>query len=78
MATIVANQLLEKLIQKQNDLRLNDAQFARKLGIVSRQLWQFTKTGKREVGFTLLRAVLRTYPDLTSDVIEYLRDGGKG
>lgn len=62
--------LLEKLKLKQGEL--SDYQFANKLGI-SHQLWQMTRTGKREISSVILRATTRVYPELDQDVLIFLR-----
>lgn len=59
--------LLEKLIAKQRDLNLSDAEFADKLGI-SRALWTNTRGGL-PIGMKVLRGVVREFPTLTDDVI---------
>lgn len=65
--------LLPRLIEKQGGM--SDYKFARILG-VTRQLWQFTRTGKKGIRTKVLRATVRTYPDLCLDVLNFLRDGG--
>ena len=62
--------LLEKLRLKQGEL--SDYKFADKLG-VSHQLWQMTRTGKREVGLTVLQGTIRAYPELSRDVLFFLQ-----
>ena len=61
--------LLEKLKQKQGNQ--NDYQFAGKLG-VSHQLWQMTRTGKRDIGLVILRASLKAFPNLGRDILVFL------
>lgn len=75
MLTIVANSLIEKLKEIQSEEDLSDYRFAEKLG-VSHQLWQMTRTGKREIGLVILKAVLKVYPELYRDVLFFL--GGDG
>ena len=62
--------LLDKLKLKQG--QLSDYQFADKLDI-SHQLWQMTRTGKREIGLVILKAILKAYPKLDRDVLIFLR-----
>lgn len=76
METTVAPTLLDKLVQKQQLAKLSDSQFASQLGIL-RQLWQLTRTGQRQINFTLLKAIVRTFPEMGEDVIRFLRDGDK-
>ncbi len=62
--------LIERLKEKQGEQ--SDAEFAEKLG-VSRQLWGLIKTGVHETpGSKFITAVMRTFPELTGDVINYL------
>lgn len=63
--------MLGKLIKVQAQEGMSDRQFAGKLGI-STQLWQATRTGKRPIGLTLIKAVIRAYPSLRFDVFESL------
>ena len=68
--------IIATLIVRQSRCGLSDLGFAAALGI-SRQLWQATRTGRKGVGLLVLKAILRTYPDLTDDVIAYLSNGSK-
>ena len=68
--------LLSKLIELQQFESMTDYQFSNILGI-KRAHWTMIRNGTRPIGLVLLRGVLRTYPELTPDVIEYLGDGGK-
>jgi len=63
--------LKEKLKELQMAEGLSDYKFADKLG-VSHQLWQMTRTGKREIGSVILKAILRTYPELSQAVLIFL------
>ena len=62
--------LLDKLIAKQGEQ--SDYKFADYLQI-TRPLWQLTRTGKRPIGLTLLRAVVKVCPELRRDVLNFLR-----
>ena len=62
--------LLEELRLKQREL--SDYKFADILGI-SHQLWQMTRTGKRELGLTVLQGVVKAYPELDRDVLFFLQ-----
>lgn len=67
--------LVRLLVVRQQESALSDHDFAQQLGI-ARPLWSLTRAGKREVGLTLVRGVLRVYPDLTDDVIAFLKSDG--
>ena len=64
MSTNVSNDLLDKLNERQG--KLSNYKFAERIGITP-SLWQMIKNGKREVGITLLRAILKAYPELVFD-----------
>lgn len=72
MSTVVASSLIERLKELQAKEGSSDYKFADKLEI-SPQLWQMTRTGKREIGLVILRATLRAYPELSRDVLFFLR-----
>ena len=74
MVTKSKPQLVKELECIQSQREVSDYKFAKTLG-VDRILWYATKRGTRNIGLTLLRAILRTYPELTDEVINYLRDG---
>lgn len=74
--TPVTIPLVQKLVGRQNAGNCSDYEFARKLG-VHRLVWYATRIGQRGIGPTLIGAVLRTYPDLTDDVLAFLRDGSR-
>lgn len=63
--------LKEKLKELQTSEGLNDYKFADKLGI-SHQLWQMTRSGKRDIGLIILKAILKAYPELDRDVLIFL------
>lgn len=71
MSTAVVISLIEKLKEIQAREGLSDYKFADKLG-VSPQLWQMTRTGKRDIGSVILKAVAKTYPELNRDVLIFL------
>ena len=68
--------LIELLQARQRELGLSDGAFARRLG-VSRSLWIAVRSGRRAVGLNLLRGVVRAFPDLDDEVLDYLREDGK-
>jgi hypothetical protein len=70
-------QLIETLKGKQRVEGLNESDFAKKLGI-DRRLWGLTKNGQANIGMSLLKAVMRVYPELSSEVLALLRDSEKG
>lgn len=74
----VARNLLSVLINLQHDLKLSNTAFAAKLGI-NRQLWQMTKSGIRPIHLTILKAIVRNFPQLIPDVIVHMsiRDDNK-
>ena len=65
--------LVTKLTERQAELNLSNADFARLLGI-SRPLWTSVKSGQRKVGVQLLRGVARAFPDLNDVLLRFLRD----
>jgi len=64
--------LKEKLKEIQTRKGLSDYKFADKLG-VSHQLWQMTRTGKREIGQAVLQGTMKAYPELDRDVLLFLQ-----
>ena len=68
--------LLRKIVAKQKAERLSDYKFTEKLGI-DRSTWTHTRLGHQPIGYTVLCAILRTYPELEPDVFDFMRDGGK-
>lgn len=63
------NELIELLKQKQGNE--SDYIYAGSLG-VSQQLWQMTRSRKREIGMTLLKAVSKAHPELAVEVLIFL------
>lgn len=70
-----SDKLLKAVEKKQKEGQFNDSAFARKLGI-ARPIWIEAKTKKRPIGMTLLKAITRTFPDLSGEIIEFLKDDG--
>ena len=66
------SKLIDLLVGIQSIDLINDTKFAKRMGI-SRRLWGRTKQGDIVVGITLLKAIIRTYPDLIPDIITFLR-----
>jgi len=52
---------------------LSDKDFAKRLG-VSRQLWALVKNGKHNPGLKFIQAVMRVYPELTVELMAYLKE----
>ena len=61
--------LIDKLRAEQGTL--SDYEFAKNLGI-SHQLWQMTRSGKREIGLVVLKGIVRAYSKLHQDVLLFL------
>lgn len=64
-------ELTEKLKELQIKEGLSNRKFASRLGI-SHQLWQMTRTGKRGIGLTLLKGIVRAYSEFNRDVLIFL------
>jgi DNA-binding XRE family transcriptional regulator len=60
------------LKQTQEKHALTDEQFAETLGI-SRQSWSLIKTGRQQPTRQILSAIIKEYPELTVDVMLYLK-----
>ena len=65
------NTLVGKLKFKQGNL--SDYKFTNILGI-ERTLWTNVRNGKRPITLTILKSIVRTYPELIPDVLTFLRD----
>lgn len=63
--------LLEKLIQKQKELGENDSTFATRLGI-ARSTWHRTKSGDIRVAESILSGAIKSFPELTAEIIIFL------
>lgn len=63
-------ELLQRLISLQDELDLSDRAFAARLG-VNHALWNQTRLGKMTLNDTVLAGVLRAFPDLEEQVMEY-------
>ncbi len=69
MATIVADNLVEKLKAIQARDGLSNRKFAKeKLG-VSPELWRLTLNGERRIGRAIQEGILKSYPELKEDVL---------
>lgn len=68
--------MLQKLIIRQQALKMNDTEFARLLNC-SRPLWSLIRRGKQPIGHKVLRGVMQNpqLADLTIDAMKYLQEG---
>jgi len=63
--------MLARLKAKQQELGLNDSAFADRLG-VPRSTWLLTKRGERPIRNKIIRATMRSFPELIPDALSYL------
>lgn len=63
--------LVAALIARQRDLDESDLLFAQRLGI-SRQTWQFIRTGVRVPGLRTVRGIRQAFPELSSETDAFL------
>jgi transcriptional regulator with XRE-family HTH domain len=63
--------LIEKIIAEQEALGMNENQFAIRLG-VSRGQWWFVRRGLRKPSAAFLSKVMKEFPKLTIDIMNYL------
>lgn len=75
MSTLVT--LVEKLKAKQEECNLNESEFADRLKL-SRATWYLIKNGDREPSREFLSAVMREFPELTVEIMNYLANGDNG
>ena len=70
------NKIIERLteIQKQNGL--NNVQLAEKLGVSESQISRL-KAGLREPTADLLGSVMNVFPEITLEVVQYVKELGK-
>ncbi len=68
-------ELVDILIRKQRQLQLSDADMATRLNI-SRELWNKTRLGHKRVRAKLLHGIIRGFPELTADALNFLRGNG--
>lgn len=64
--------LIEKIIEKQKEKQLTNAQFARLVGI-SESMWRSVRSGERQVGNKTLNGVLVTFPELDKEILAFIR-----
>ncbi len=64
--------LVSQLADRQDELGLNDTDFAQQLEI-SRPLWWMTRSGDRRINVMLLSGVAKAFPDLDDNVLAFLR-----
>lgn len=65
------NMLVVKIQQVQKESGLSDGAFADKVGI-DRSTWSYIKSGKRRPGARVLSAIMKHFPQLTLDIMNYL------
>lgn len=63
--------LIDILIAKQKERGLSDGDMARLLGI-SRPYWYYSQQ-ERRISTRVLRGVMRAFPELAAQVLEYLQ-----
>ncbi|MEJ5315227.1 MAG: helix-turn-helix domain-containing protein [Anaerolinea sp.] len=68
-----AQELIETVEERKQMLGWTDETLARALG-VSRPLWSQIRSGKRRVTLEVVRGILRAFPDLEAQVMEYLKE----
>lgn len=68
-------ELIQMLRERQTTLGLSDAAMAFRLG-VSRELWNQTRLGKKKIKAKLLHGIVRGFPELTTDCLDFLRRNG--
>jgi hypothetical protein len=69
--TTNVTELVKRLREKQGGQ--TDELFTENLG-VSRAIWCLIKTGERKPGLKFLKAVMRTYPEMTLIVMNFLAE----
>lgn len=67
--------LMEKIKAKQREAGLTETAFAEKAS-VGRSNWYLIQRGLRKPTAEFLGAVMRAFPELTVDILQYLREGG--
>ncbi len=68
-----AQDLIKAIEERKRSLGWTDEALARALG-VSRPLWSQIRSGKRRVTLDVVRGILRAFPDLEAQVMEYLKE----
>lgn len=68
----IANlRLIQKLEEKQTELKLNHSRFAKLLNI-SHNTWSDVRLGKKSPGIQVLGGIVKYLPELTSEVVIFL------
>ena len=75
--TTTQKELINRLKEIQEQKNLSDHRFARVLK-VSRPNWSLTRTGKKPLGITMLRAISRTFPEFDRLIIQFLKEDNNG
>lgn len=68
---------IKKLAEIQNKEGLSDGKMAKRLGC-SRQLWQMTRSGETPLGMTVLKCILRRFPELVQTTLIFLSGDADG
>lgn len=71
--TTAPTDLVSLLKQKQDELALRDAEFAKLLG-VQRTAWVQVRNGARDPGVQFLGGVVKAFPTLADVCLVYMRD----
>lgn len=66
------NNIVQSLVAMQTQNNITESAISKRLGI-SRVGWYFLKTGRREPSLKFLKSVMREFPELTTDVLIYLK-----
>jgi transcriptional regulator with XRE-family HTH domain len=64
--------IIEKVRQLQEERGINEVKFSEMLGI-SRAHWWMMKKGDRKPSAAFLSAVMRAFPELEGEVIDYMK-----
>jgi transcriptional regulator with XRE-family HTH domain len=63
--------LLDQLIAIQKRYDWTDLEFSKRLG-VSRQLWQFTRSGRMGISMAVLQGAYKAFPELHPAILSFL------
>lgn len=66
------NHLVKSLTDIQEHEKLNDIEFAQKIG-VGAVMWRSAKKGRRSLGDKTIGGILVAFPGLRQEILEYLR-----
>ena len=57
------DKLVEALIKKQEELKLTESAFSRRVGM-SRPMWYMIKNGRRKPGLDILKKIIAEFPEM--------------